>query len=359
MSTTVSDPVLEEDLQPIPQYSLGARLGAEAFGTFVLVLLGVGIALFASANAIAGGGFAVGLGFGVGVIAAASAVGHVSGGHFNPAVSLGAAIGGRIPWGDVIPYWFAQLVGGTAAAGVLFALIPSSLTTILGTTSRDFFSGTANGFGEHSPLFAASNGQAQFGLLEALLVEVVVTAVFVGVILGVTDKRTNIAFAPVAIGLSLAFLLVLAAPITNGSINPARSFAAAVFSPGWAWAQLWVFIVAPLLGAVIAGLIYRIASPYATADAAWPEMDLAAEEAEAMAENLQDQFADIAEVAGDEIDGAAATSREPVTVEENLDRAGIDALLAGEAVPEAPKASGDGDGDGNGDGDGATGPARS
>ena len=240
--------------------SLFAKLGAEAFGTFTLVLVGLGIALYMSVSGV-GGALAVGLGFGIAVLAAAIAVGHISGGHFNPAVTLGAAIGGRTAWKDVIPYWLAQLVGGIFAAAILFITIPAKLPSLLTSgkteTAKSFFSGVANGYGAHSPLAVASTGQVSFTQVSALLIEVVVTAVFVGVILGATDRRAVHVQAPVAIGLALAVLILVALPITNASLNPARSTAAAIFSDSWALGQLWLFWVAPLVGAALAGLIYR------------------------------------------------------------------------------------------------------
>lgn len=245
--------------------SLIARLGAEVFGTFFLVLAGLGVALYAnSAFATVGGGggaLAVGLAFGIAVVAGISAVGHVSGGHFNPAVTIGAAIGGRTPWRDVLPYWLAQLVGGAIAAAVLFVSIPSALPSLISsgtqTTSKAFFSSVSNGYGAHSPIGSASQGAVEYSLAIALLIEVVVTAVFVGVILGVTDRRANTKIAPVAIGLTLGVLILVALPVTNASLNPARSTASAIFSEGWALKQLWLFWVAPIVGAALAGLVYR------------------------------------------------------------------------------------------------------
>ncbi|WP_421734595.1 aquaporin [Cellulomonas sp.] len=239
--------------------SLVSRLGAEAFGTFALVLVGLGIALYNGISQL--GALAVGLGFGIAVVAAIIAVGHVSGGHFNPAVTLGAAIGGRTPWKDVLPYWLAQLVGGILAAAVLFITVPSALPSAItqdpASTAKSFFSSVANGFGEHSPLSTASQGTVEFSLVIGLLVEIVVTAVFVGIILGATDRRSANVQAPFAIGLSLAVLIFVAMPVTNASLNPARSTAAAVFSDSWALSQLWLFWVAPLVGAALAGLVYR------------------------------------------------------------------------------------------------------
>jgi len=245
--------------------SLVARLGAEVFGTFFLVLAGLGVALYASSTFAATGGGTGGLGvalaFGIAVAGGAAAVGYVSGGHFNPAVTFGAALAGRTSWRDVVPYWLAQLVGGAIAAAVLFISVPAKLPAAVAQdgkgSARSFFSAVANGFGEHSPLGVGSQGAVQFSLLQALLIEAVVTAVFVGVILGVTDRRSKSVVGPFAIGLTLAVLILIAMPVTNASLNPARSTAAAIFSEGWAFKQLWLFWVAPLLGGAIAGLIYR------------------------------------------------------------------------------------------------------
>ncbi|MBD7979871.1 aquaporin [Oerskovia sp. Sa2CUA9] len=240
-----------------------ARLGAEAFGTFFLVLSILGVALYGRFTG-AGLVLPVALAAGIALLAAIAAVGHVSGGHFNPAVTLGAAIGGRTAWRDVLPYWLAQVVGGIIASLILFATLPSAALPILqqnqviaDATKQAFISGTANGFAEHSPLAASTGGAFSFEWFSAFLIEVVATAIFVGVILGVTDKRSNSKLAPTAIGLSFAALLLIAAPFTNGSLNPARSIAAAIFSDSWALSQLWLFIVAPLVGAAIAALFYR------------------------------------------------------------------------------------------------------
>ncbi|WP_426592945.1 MIP family channel protein [Cellulomonas sp. McL0617] len=241
--------------------SLLAKLGAEAFGTFLLVIAGLGVALYLSVSGVSSA-LAVGLAFGLALLAGIIAVGHISGGHFNPAVTVGAAIAGRTAWKDVLPYWLAQLVGATAAAAVLFTTIPDKLPGLIAqgsttATKKSFFSGVANGFEAHSPLSTASQGQVSFTLVSALLVELVVTALFVGVILGATDRRAKNVSAPLAIGLALAVLILVALPITNASLNPARSFAAAVFSESWAWKQLWLFVVAPIVGAALSGLVYR------------------------------------------------------------------------------------------------------
>jgi len=231
---------------------LVSRVGAEAFGTFFLVLAGLGTALYAQVTGA--GALAVALAFGVAVLAGIAAVGHVSGGHFNPAVTFGAALAGRTSWKDVVPYWLAQLVGGAAASCVLYVVI----TTLpaLDKNEKSFFSSVANGYEAHSPIAAQTQGQG-FSWIGAGLIELVVAAVFVGVILAVTDRRSAKGNAPVAIGLTLSALILVAMPVTNASLNPARSVAAALFSESWAWSQIWLFCVAPLVGAAIAALVYR------------------------------------------------------------------------------------------------------
>ncbi|GIG19369.1 hypothetical protein Cch01nite_00930 [Cellulomonas chitinilytica] len=231
---------------------LVSRVGAEAFGTFFLVLAGVGTALYAQVTGA--GALAVALAFGVAVLAGIAAVGHISGGHFNPAVTFGAALAGRTSWKDVLPYWVAQLVGGAAAASVLYVVI----TTLpaLDANEKSFFSSVANGYEAHSPIAAQTQGEG-FSWIGAGLIELVVVAVFVGVILAVTDRRSAKGNAPVAIGLTLTALILVAMPVTNASLNPARSVATAIFSESWAWNQIWLFWVAPLLGAAIAALVYR------------------------------------------------------------------------------------------------------
>lgn len=272
-----------QPITPDPEYGIFAQLGAEAFGTFVLVFAGVGTALYASVPGVGGGVVAVGLAFGVAVIAGAVAVGHISGGHFNPAVTLGAAIAGRTSWRDVVPFWLAQLVGGALAAAVLF-IVTSQLPFIQGLEGgeRGFFSSTSNGYGAHSPIVAAGATDG-FSLLGALIVEIVVTAIFVTVILGVTSERAATHLAPIAIGLTLAVMIWVAIPVTNASVNPARSTATAIFSDSWALSQLWVFWVGPLVGAAIAGVIaYVLFSPRVTVvDEEFEEIETVEEEARA------------------------------------------------------------------------------
>jgi aquaporin Z len=224
--------------------SLVHRLGAEFFGTFWLVFGGCGSAVLAAAFPELGIAFVgVALAFGLTVLTMAYAVGHISGGHFNPAVTLGLWAGGRFSTGDIIPYWIAQVLGGILAAGVLY-LIAS------GKAGFELSAGFAsNGYGEHSP--------GGYNLTSALLVEIVLTCFFLVVIMGVTDKRAPAGFAPLAIGLCLTLIHLISIPITNTSVNPARSTGPALFVGGWAVAQLWLFWLAPLVGGVVGGLLYR------------------------------------------------------------------------------------------------------
>ncbi len=236
--------------------SLVARIGAELFGTFVVLLAGFGTFLFSSYSGA--GTLGVALAFGFGTIAAMTAVGHLSGGHFNPAVTLGSAIAGRTRWADVLPYWLAQLVGGALASAVVFVVL-SSFAPFEGA-ERTQFSALANGYDIHTPLVRSTDGStaiAGLGLLGALVLEAVLTAVLVGVLLSITSRRKSERVAPVAVGLTLSLAMLIAIPLTNGGLNPARSLAAALFSDSWAWGQIWVFVVAPLVGAALAGLLFR------------------------------------------------------------------------------------------------------
>ena len=264
-----------------------ALIGAELLGSFLFVFVGLGVALYASLQGL--GALEVALGFGIALMAGIAAVGHVSGGHFNPAVTFGSALAGRTPWKLVPVYWVTQVVGAAAAAAALFATVPASLYSSDSATFsslRNAFSVTANGFADHSAAYTnaqnaffgaylsqgatqeqidaaiASNQLVvpeftQFDLTAVAIIEVIATALFVGIVLAVTDRRVKAKFAPVIIGLSFTALLLVAAPFDGGSINPARSLAAAIFSDGWALSQLWIFWVAPLVGAAIAALFYR------------------------------------------------------------------------------------------------------
>lgn len=221
------------------------RLVAESLGTFVLVLGGCGSAVLAAAFPELGIGFAgVALAFGLTVLVMAFAVGHISGGHFNPAVTIGLTVGGRFPAGQVVPYIIAQLVGAIAAAGVLY-LIASGKTGFDAAASGF----ASNGYGEHSP--------GGFSLNAGMITELVLTAVFLIVIMGATDKRAPAGFAPIAIGLALTLIHLVSIPVTNTSVNPARSTGVAIFQGGWALEQLWMFWLLPIIGAAIGGAIYR------------------------------------------------------------------------------------------------------
>jgi aquaporin Z len=217
---------------------------AEFIGTFWLVLGGCGSAVLAAAFPQVGIGLhGVSLAFGLTVLTMAYAIGHVSGCHLNPAVSIGLVVGGRFDKSKLAPYIVAQVLGGLAGAGVLY-LIAS------GKAGFDASAGFAsNGFGDHSP--------GQYSMLAALVTEVVMTAFFLIVILGATDKRAPSGFAPIPIGLGLALIHLISIPVTNTSVNPARSTATAVFAGGWALSQLWLFWVAPIAGAAIGAGIYR------------------------------------------------------------------------------------------------------
>ena len=220
------------------------KLSAEFFGTFWLVLGGCGSAVLAAAYPELGIGFAgVSLAFGLTVLTMAYAVGHISGGHFNPAVTLGLVAGGRFSAKDVIPSIVAQVIGGIAGAAVLYAIAS-------GKIGFDASAGFAsNGYGEHSP-----NG---FALSAVVITEIVLTAFFLIIIHGATDKKAPAGFAPIAIGLALTLIHLISIPVSNTSVNPARSTAVAIFQGSWAIDQLWVFWVAPIIGGILGGIIYR------------------------------------------------------------------------------------------------------
>ena len=236
---------------------LSKKLGAEFIGTFWLVLGGCGSAVLAAKFPEIGIGLVgVSLAFGLTVLTMAYAVGHISGGHFNPAVTLGLYAGGRIPAGELLPYILSQLAGAIVAALVLY-LIAS------GKAGFDLSAGfAANGYGEHSP--------AGYSLLSALVIELVLSAGFLFVIMGVTDSRAPAGFAPIAIGLALALIHLISIPVTNTSVNPARSTGPAIFVGGWALAQLWLFWLAPILGGIAGAAAYRwlmAAQPVAASEA--------------------------------------------------------------------------------------------
>lgn len=236
--------------------SLLARLGAEVAGTFILVLLGVGAVLFSGTGN--NGTLTVGLSFGVAVIIAAFAFGGVSGAHVNPAVTVGVWLAGRLPGRDVVPYVLAQVVGGAFAAGALF-LSTLSLKGVNLAQGRIFMSSAAIGYGEHAPL-AASKGLS-FGLGVGVFAEIVATALLVLVALSATSVHAPRGVAPFAMGLGYALLVAWTIPFTNAALNPARATATALFADDWALNQLWAWWLAPILGAAIVGLAFRIFGP--------------------------------------------------------------------------------------------------
>ena len=216
---------------------------AEFIGTFWLVLGGCGSAVFSARFPEVGIGLlGVALAFGLTVLTMVYAVGPVSGGHFNPAVSFGLWMAGRFSGKDLLPYIVAQILGGIGAAAVMFVILKGS--------GYDIGNFAANGYGEHSP--------GGYSLVSALVCEVVMTFMFLIVILGATSEKAPKGFAGIAIGLTLTLIHLISIPVTNTSVNPARSISQAVFVGGWALEQLWLFILAPLAGAVLAGLIYKI-----------------------------------------------------------------------------------------------------
>jgi len=221
------------------------RLGAEFVGTFWLVLGGCGSAVISAAFPELGIGFlGVALAFGLTVLTMAFAIGHISGCHLNPAVTVGLWVGKRFPAKDVLPYIVVQVLGGIVAGGVLY-LIASGQA---GFSVADGFA--ANGYAEHSP--------GGYSLLAGAVAEVVLTLMFVVVIMGATDKRAPQGFAPIAIGLALTLIHLISIPVTNTSVNPARSTGVAVYVGGWAIGQLWLFWVAPIIGGALGALVYTL-----------------------------------------------------------------------------------------------------
>ena len=230
-----------------------AKLAAEFLGTFWLVLGGCGSAVLAAAFPEVGIGLVgVSAAFGLTVLTMAYAIGHISGCHLNPAVSVGLFVAGRFPVSKLGPYILAQVLGAIAGAGVLYVI----------ASGQEGFSTTggfaSNGYGVHSP--------GQYSLFACLVTEVVMTAAFLGIILGATDKRAPQGFAPIAIGLGLALIHLISIPVTNTSVNPARSTGVAVFTGGWAMAQLWLFWLAPIAGSVIGAILHLFLSKEAKAD---------------------------------------------------------------------------------------------
>ena len=239
--------------------SLAAKLGAEFLGTFLLVFMGCGAAILA-ATFLTDNGVQLGIGFlgvslafGLSLVIGVYAFGHVSGGHFNPAVSIGLAIAKRFEWKGVLPYIVTQIAAASVAGAVLFAIANGKPG--FNAVESGFAS---NGYGDRSP--------GGYGLVAGLIIEIVITAVFVYIILGATDDRAPKGFAPIAIGLGLTVINLVAIPVTNCSANPARSLGVAWFAGGGALSQMWLFIVGPIIGAAIAGATYKMITGAPSAD---------------------------------------------------------------------------------------------
>ncbi|ADY63411.1 MULTISPECIES: aquaporin Z [Agrobacterium] len=223
---------------------MSRKLLSEFLGTFWLVFGGCGSAVFAAAFPELGIGFlGVAFAFGLTVLTMAYAVGGISGGHFNPAVSVGLSVAGKFPASNLVPYIVAQVLGAIVAAGALYVILT-------GKAGADIGGFAANGYGEHSP--------GGYSLVSALLIEVILTAFFLIVILGSTHGRVPTGFAPIAIGLALTLIHLISIPVTNTSVNPARSTGQALFVGGWALQQLWLFWLAPILGAAIGAVVWKL-----------------------------------------------------------------------------------------------------
>ncbi|MFA8436342.1 MAG: aquaporin Z [Marinifilaceae bacterium] len=223
------------------------KLVAEFIGTLWLVLGGCGSAVLAAAYPELGIGFAgVALAFGLTVLTMVYAIGHISGCHLNPAVSVGLWIGGRFDKKELLPYIAAQVLGGIAGAGILFLIVSGKAGFEIGGFA-------SNGYGEHSP--------GGYNMLSALVTEIVMTFMFLIIILGATHPKAPKGFEGIAIGLCLTLIHLISIPVTNTSVNPARSTSQAIFAGDWALGQLWLFWIAPILGAILAGIVYRMISP--------------------------------------------------------------------------------------------------
>ena len=222
---------------------LSKRMGAELIGTFWLVVGGCGCAVIAASFPVGIGLVGVAMAFGLTVLTMAFAIGHISGCHLNPAVSVGLVVGGRFPLKDLLPYVIAQVIGAILGAAVIYFIAS-------GKAGFELSAGLAsNGYADHSP--------GGYSLAAGFASEVVMTAMFILIIMGATDSRAPAGFAPIAIGLALTLIHLISIPVTNTSVNPARSTGPAIFVGGWALQQLWLFWVAPLIGAVIGGALYK------------------------------------------------------------------------------------------------------
>jgi aquaporin Z len=226
---------------------LPRKLAAEVMGTAWLVFGGCGAAVLAAAFPQVGIGLlGVSFAFGLTVLTMAYAIGHISGCHLNPAVTVGLVVGGRHPAGEALPYIIAQVIGGAIGAAILYAIAS-------GEPGFEIGGFAANGFGEHSP--------GGYSMVSALIAEVVLTFMFLMIILGSTDERAPAGFAPIAIGLGLTLIHLIGIPVTNLSVNPARSTGPALLVGGWALMQLWLFWLAPLIGGALAGVAYKLLAP--------------------------------------------------------------------------------------------------
>lgn len=263
---------LDAPEQALPEPSLLPRVAAELFGTFVLVTAIIVVTAFGSLGTQGATPLHIALAGGLALTAMVVAFGSVSGAHLNPAVSLGAAIAGRLSWADLVPYVVAQTLGAVAAGGLLWVITPSTLPAAVGMTStRAFISGTANGFGTHSPIATLSGGQVTFSTAQALVIEAVAAAVLVAVVLAATRRPHP--GAPLAIGAAMAVGILVASHVTNAAINPARATGIALFAEPWAIQQLWLFWAAPLLGGAIAGLLALMIQRSSADPAEWDEED--------------------------------------------------------------------------------------
>jgi aquaporin Z len=335
------------EIETAPPPRLFTRMAAEAFGTFLLVLGIVGTATFNAANG--GSIITVALAGGIALMAAIGAVGHLSGGHFNPAVTFGLTLAGRASWGDLLPYWLAQFVGAAACGGLLLLIIPDQYGALIGkATPGEVLAGTANGYGDFSPMFTASQGQVTFDLAAAAIVEILIAAIFVGVILGVTNTRAKITYPAVIIGLTLGALHIVSWLVTNTSFNPARSLASLVSPDAWGsgtvGSQYWLFVVTPLVGAALAALFARAFAPVPAAGPLDPEWDEQPGTAAAATQAAGVSATAAATAAAVAADRSEPVVDEPVVSEPVAEKPVVDEPVVTEPVAEKPAEDGTTDG---------------
>jgi len=298
---TETDVVLAESAER----SLVARMLSELAGSFIFIFVGLG-ALLLGGLISEPDDLTPALVFGLALTAAFAAFGAVSGGHFNPAVSLGAAIAGRIRWADMVPYWLSQLVGGIAAAGLWFVAIPDGLANFTGGV-RAQFAEAAPAYGAESTISVMSQGQVAFSIAWVLVLEAIASAILVAVVLGATT-RARIGTAAIAIGLTFTALLITLGPVTGGGVNPLRATATALFAEPWTMGQLWLFWVAPLIGGAVAGLIFTVIGPRGAVEF---DDDLDAEDWETEDETAGDETAGQRGGLDPDAEGATADLEEP------------------------------------------------